>query len=233
MRVLVLDVGGSNVKLLATGQGEPRKFPSGPDFTPERLVVGVREHAAGWGYDVIALGLPGPVGPGGAIREPGNLGGGWVGYDFEAAFGVPVRVVNDAAMQALGGYRGGRMLFLGLGTGLGSALVADRVVVPLELGVLGRDRGRELGRRLGKKGLAEHGWEKWNQRVAAAVAVLKEAFGADEVLLGGGNAKKVDPVPDGCRVGGNDDAFAGGFRLWEQYEEPHDAPRSPTWRVVP
>ena len=232
MRVLVIDVGGSNVKLLVSGRQRPKKFPSGPDLTPRTLVAGVKDHAGGWAYDAVTLGLPGQVGPDGPTVEPGNLGDGWVGFDYADAFGAPVRVVNDAAMQALGGYTGGRMLFLGLGTGLGSAIVADRLVVPLELGTLGSSSGETLGDRLGKAGLAAHGVAAWNRTVAAVVAELKAAFAVDEVLLGGGNAELVDPVPAGCRVGGNADAFAGGFRLWEQAADPHHTPASPAWRVV-
>jgi predicted NBD/HSP70 family sugar kinase len=231
VRVLVIDLGGTNVKLLATGQPRPLKFPSGRELTPRGMVAGVKHNAGGWEYEAVALGYPGRVGPDGPADEPGNLGTGWVGFDFQREFGVPVRVVNDAAMQALGGYAGGRMLYLGLGTGLGSAIVADRLAVPLELGEIGRSRGKPLGKLLGRRGF-EADPEKWQKRVADAVDELKAALAADEVLLGGGNAKRVNPVPANCRVGGNRDAFAGGFRLWEQAADPHHTPASPAWRVV-
>jgi polyphosphate glucokinase len=233
VNILVIDVGGSHVKLLATGQREPRRFDSGPHLTPEQLVEHVHALTADWQFDAVSLGYPGSVGHTEPEEEPGNLGDGWVGFDFEAAFGKPVRVVNDAAMQALGGYDGGRMLFLGLGTGLGSALVTDRVVVPLELGRLryGSEPGN-LADRLGKRGLKRLGEGEWARLVAETAAWLREAFASDYVILGGGNAEKVPTLPEGIRRGGNEDAFTGGFRLWEERVEPHDCPPSTTWRVV-
>jgi polyphosphate glucokinase len=232
VNVLVIDVGGSHVKLLATGQPEPRRFDSGPDFTPAALVAKVKELTPDWRYEVVSLGYPGAVDADGPTAEPGNLSDGWLGFDFAAAFGRPVRVVNDAAMQALGAYDGGRMLFLGLGTGLGSALVIDRVVVPLELGCLPAAGGDTLADRLGKAGLERHGPAAWGKAVHAAVEALKRAFAADHVVLGGGNAERVDPLPAGTRRGGNEDAFAGGFRLWEDWVEPFDQALSAEWRVV-
>lgn len=232
MNVLVIDVGGSHVKLLATGQAGPRRFDSGTHLTPEALVERVKGLTADWRYDVVSLGYPGTVDPDGPTDEPGNLADGWVGFDFGAAFGRPVRVVNDAAMQALGAYDGGRMLFLGLGTGLGSALVADRVVIPLELGCLPYTDGETIADRLGKKGLKRHGADAWLRTVGEVVKALRRAFQADYVVLGGGNAEKVDPLPEGARRGGNEDAFAGGFRLWEERVEPHDNEPSDAWRVV-
>lgn len=232
MNVLVVDVGGSHVKLLATGQPEARRFDSSPELTPGKLVARSLEMTRDWPKDVVSLGLPAAVGPDGPEAEPGNLGEGWVGFDFEAAFGCPVRVANDAAMQALGAYDGGRMLFLGLGTGLGSALVTDRVVIPLELGDLPYGHAERLSDRVGKKGLEEHGEEAWQRDVREIVVMLKAAFLAEYVVLGGGNADRVDPLPEGARRGGNEDAFAGGFRLWEEWVEPHDRPPSTAWRVV-
>ncbi len=252
MKVLVIDIGGTHVKALVTDATEPRRFASGQHLTPDDLMTHVRDITRDWTYDVVSLGYPGPVGPDGPTDVAGNLGDGWVGYDFEAAFQRPVRIINDAVMQALGGYAGGRMLFLGLGTGLGSALVVDRVVVPLELGGLpygspdgspdharhgsGDDRDRAdatMADRLGKRGLEAHGDAAWLESVHHAIDVLRRALLADYVLLGGGNAARVQPLPDGVRRGGNDDAFTGGFRLWEERVEPHDGPPpSHVWRVV-
>jgi polyphosphate glucokinase len=232
MKVLVIDIGGSHVKLCVSGCASPATFDSGPDLTPQRLVEQVRKLSRDWKFDAISIGYPGRVGTKGPEAEPGNLGNGWVGFDFEKAFAKPVRVVNDAAMQALGGYDNGRMLFLGLGTGLGSALVAHRVVIPLELGNLNHKSGRPLWQRLGKDGLAELGNETWQRDVAMTTTMLREAMDADYVLLGGGNAELVDPLPPDVRRGGNDDAFAGGIRLWEEIVEPHDRRPSSAWRVV-
>jgi hypothetical protein len=241
MNVLVIDIGGSHVKMLATGQSEPVRFDSGKDLTPDDLMAQLRKLTADWKYDVVALGYPGPVGPRGPMVEAGNLGKGWVDYDFQRAFGRPVRVVNDAAMQALGAYAGGRMLFLGLGTGLGSALVSERVLVPLELGSLPyctRDREQEsarietIGERLSKQGRKQHGHTVWLRCVHTAIEMLRPVFRAHYIVLGGGNAAEVDPLPPNTRRGGNDDAFTGGFRLWEELVEPHDQPTSEVWRVA-
>lgn len=228
--MLVIDVGGSNVKLAAAGREGPVKVPTGRRFGPDDLVTGVRKAAAGWRYDVVSLGYPGLVGPDGPAEEPGNLGPGWVGFDFAAALGRPVRVANDAVLQALGAYAGGRMLFLGLGTGVGSALVAERVAVPLELGSLACGR-RVLADRLGKRALKRDGVAAWRRAVRAAASNLRHAFAVDYVVLGGGNADRVNPLPDGVRRGGNHDAVTGGFRLWEEVE-PHDRRPSPAWRIV-
>lgn len=232
MRVLVIDVGGSHVKLLATGVDEPRRFKSGDGLTPDRFVKEVRRVTATWEYDAVSIGYPGSVDAGGPAGEPGNLGCGWVGFDYERAFAKPVRIVNDAAMQALGAYDGGRMLFLGLGTGLGSSLVTERVIVPLELGCLPWGDGQTLFDLLGRDGLDRIGIDAWMRTLTAAIAALRESFMADYVVLGGGNAERVDPLPPGTRRGGNDDAFAGGFRLWEDVVEPHDRPPKAVWRVV-
>ena len=192
----------------------------------------VRKQTDGWIFDRISLGIPAVVGPLGPEEEPGNLGPGWVGCDFEAAFGCPVRIVNDAVLQALGGYVSGRMLFLGLGTGLGSALVTERVLIPMELGCLRYGPGETLANRLGKKGLDVHGPEAWRKAVAEVTADLRRAFRADEILLGGGHAELLDPLPVGCRRGGNRDAFTGGIRLWEEWIEQHGESLPPVWRVV-
>lgn len=233
MRILVIDIGGSNVKFLATGRSEARRFPSGEKLTPEELVKKIHEQTADWFYEVISLGLPGLVSKDGAAAEPGNLGEGWIGFDFNAAFGKPVKIINDAAMQALGAYDGGRMLFLGLGTGVGSTLIANRVIIPLELGELPYKPDGSLGDYLSKKGLREHGKEAWQRVVSEIVPILRGAFVADYVVLGGGNAAQVDPLPEGARRGGNEDAFTGGFRLWEtEVAHADHAPAPEIWRVV-
>lgn len=232
MNVLVVDIGGTRVKLLATGKDKARSFDSWPEMQPAQMVQKVRETAGGWAYDAVALGIPAVVGTAGPVAEPGNLGDGWVGFDYARAFGKPVRVANDAAMQALGAYDGGRMLFLGLGTGLGSALVAKNTVIPLELGRLRMGRRDQLGQRLGKAGLESMGAAAWVAAVTEAAEELRDALEADYVVLGGGNARHVDPLPDKCRRGGNEDAFAGGFRLWEEDIEHHDGPPPAMWRVV-
>ena len=212
--ILTVDIGGTKVKILATGQTEPRKAPSGKDFTPARLVETVRGLAHDWEYDAVSIGYPGLVGPHGPRSEPGNLGPGWVGFDFAAAFGKPVKMVNDAAMQALGSYEGGRMLFLGLGTGLGSALITGHVIVPLELGRLFFDGERTLGEVLGRRGLERLGKSDWRQALNRTVTSLMQAFMADYIVVGGGNAKNVKEPPPGTRLGHNLTAFRGGFRLW-------------------
>jgi hypothetical protein len=212
--ILVIDIGGTKVKVLATGQTEPRKAPSGKEFTPSRLVETARELAKDWEYDAISIGYPGLIGAQGPRSEPGNLGPGWVGFDFAAAFGKPVKMVNDAAMQALGSYEGGRMLFLGLGTGLGSALIAGNVIVPLEVGRLPYDGERTLSDVLGRRGMERNGKGEWRKAVTRAVTALMGAFVADYVVIGGGNAKQVKELPPGARLGHNLTAFRGGIRLW-------------------
>jgi polyphosphate glucokinase len=212
--VLVIDVGGSHVKVLATGETERRRAPSGPDLTPVEMVAAALESAGGWHWDVVAVGVPAPVHGGRVIAEPFNLGKGWVGFDFEAAFGVPTRVINDAAMQALGSYDGGTMLFLGLGTGLGSALVVDGIVEPMEVGHLPFKK-RTFEDYLGERGLTRLGRKRWQKLVGEAVAYLVEALEPDSVVLGGGNASKLGELPPNAQLGGNDNAFTGGFRLWQ------------------
>jgi polyphosphate glucokinase len=215
MNILVVDVGGTHVKLLATGRPERVKLDSGPTLTAEHMVAAVREATLGWGYDVVSIGYPGPVRDGRPAAEPKNLAPGWVGFDYERAFGRPVRIINDAAMQALGSYEGGRMLFLGLGTGLGSALVVDGLVQPLELAHLPYRRGLSFEDFVGVAGLERVGRRRWRAYVADVTERLAEAMQVDYVVLGGGNSKKLDALPRGARLGANANAFAGGFRLWE------------------
>jgi predicted NBD/HSP70 family sugar kinase len=217
MKVLVIDVGGSSIKLLATGQTEARKFPSGPMMTPDQMIHGVKQETADWQYDSISMGYPGPVINGHPAFEPANLAPGWVGFDFAAALGKPVRIINDAAMQALGSYDGGRMLFLGLGTGLGSALIVEKVVAPLELAHLPYRKGRTFEDYVGKRGLKHFGKRRWQRAVEDVVARLQSAFVTHNVVIGGGNAKKLKHLPPGARLGSNNNAFVGGFRLWEDY----------------
>jgi len=213
MNVLVVDVGGTNVKCLATGQAEPRRFPSGPTLTPEAMVSGVKKLAEDWKYDVVSIGYPGRVLHGRIVADPRNLAPGWVGFDFDAAFGCPVKVMNDAAMQALGSYQGGLLIFLGFGTGLGSALVADGVVVPTELAHLPYRKGTYEDY-VGLRGIKRLGKKKWRRHVAVIVERLVAALHPDDVVLGGGNTKKLKVLPPGSRAGHNVNAFAGGFRLW-------------------
>lgn len=214
MNILAVDIGGTKIKALATGQTEPRRTVSGRGLTPGRMVEIVRTLAEGWDFEAISIGYPGLVGPSGPRSEPGNLGPGWVGFDYAAAFDHPVKFANDAAMQALGSYEGGRMLFLGFGTGLGSALIAENVIVPLELGRLPYRRRETLGQALGRRGLKAMGKPAWKKVVAELASVLMGAFVADYVVLGGGNAKLLKEPPPGCRMGHNLTAFRGGFRLW-------------------
>jgi glucose-6-phosphate isomerase len=225
MNVLVVDVGGTNVKLLATGQAEPRKFPSGPTMTAAQMVAGVKELAGEWQYEALSIGYPGLVHEGRIIAEPRNLAPGWVGFDFPAAFGCPVKLINDAAMQALGSYKGGVLLFLGMGTGLGAALVTDGVVTPMELGQLSYKKGTYEDY-VGRRGLKRLGRKKWQKHVEEGVARLMAALHPDDVVLGGGNAEKLREIPPGCRVGDNANAFLGGFRLWN--EERTTEPSPPT-----
>lgn len=213
-RVLVVDIGGNNVKLLVTGQSEPRKFSSGPLLAPGDMMAGVQEFGSGWDYDVVSIGYPGPVLDGRPLREPVNLGRGWVSFDFEAAFGRPVRIVNDAAMQAMGSYRSGRMLFLGLGTGLGTTLVIEGIVHAMELGHLPYKRGT-FEDYVGVRGLDRNGKKQWRLDVADVVARLVDALQPTDLVLGGGNVKKLKELPANARLGDNANAFEGGFRLWE------------------
>lgn len=215
MKVLVIDIGGNNVKMLASGHKQPLKFPSGRSLTPERMVAGVKRLAANWQYDVISIGVPGPVLQGRLILDPNNLGPGWVGFDFSAAFGAPVKLVNDAALQALGSYRGGKMLFLGLGTGLGTALVIDGVAESRELARYPYRKGT-LEDYVGVHGMKRLGKKKWRKEVDKIATEFVRKIHVDDVVLGGGNVKKLKKLPEGCRAGENANAFIGGFRLWEE-----------------
>ena len=214
-KILVVDIGGTNVKMLASGQKEPRRFPSGPKLTAANMVKQVKEATKDWQYDRVTLGYPGPIINERPLREPHNLGPGWMGFNFSKAFGHPVRVINDASMQALGSYDGGRMLFLGLGTGLGSAMIVDGVLQPMELAHLLYRKGKTYEDYLGVRGLKRLGKKKWRRHVGAVVELLKEALDADYVVLGGGNSKKLKTIPPGARLGKNENAFLGGLRLWK------------------
>jgi polyphosphate glucokinase len=213
--VLVIDVGGTHVKLLATGQKQHTQFDSGPKFTCQALISQVKKLTKGWSYSRISLGYPGPVAHGRVVTEPHNLGPGWVRCDFAKAFGCPVKLINDAAMQALGSYRGGRMLFLGLGTGLGSALIFDGFLEPLELAHLPYKKGLTYEDYVGLRGLERLGKKKWRKEVADVTAQLKHAVEAEYVVFGGGNARLLKDLPKDTRLGDNNNSFVGGFRLWD------------------
>ena len=215
MNVLVVDVGGTHVKILATGQKQSREFPSGPTLSAKQMVGGVKKLAGNWKYDAVSIGYPGPVINNRPLTDPWNLGQGWAGFDFEAAFKCPVKVVNDAAMQALGSYKGGKMLFLGLGTGLGSAMIVDGIVEPMELGHLPY-KLHTFEDYVGTRGFARLGETKWRQAVADVVTRLIAALEPEDVVLGGGNVKQLKKLPPGCRAGDNANAFLGGFRLWQK-----------------
>jgi polyphosphate glucokinase len=215
MKILVIDIGGTNVKMLASGQDTPRKFPSGPEMTPERMVEGVLSATKDWEYDAITIGFPAPILCSQPMTEPVNLGPGWMGFDFGAAFRLPVKVINDAAIQALGSYQGGKMLFLGLGTGLGAAVIMDGVLEPLELGRF-HYKKHTLEYYVGNQALKRQGRKKWQRCVEDVVERLVAALKPDDIVLGGGNAKKLRPLPSGTRLGDNANAMLGGFRLWEE-----------------
>jgi len=211
--VLAVDVGGSHVKVLLNGEPERRRFASGPELTPEQTVEGVRELTADWAYETVSIGVPAIVRAHQVVREPVNLGTGWVGFDFGAVFGKPTRVVNDAAMQAIGSYAGGKMLFLGLGTGLGSTMVVDGTVLPMELGHL-PFRKATFEDYVGERGRQHHGAKRWRKAVLETIELLTAALEPEYVILGGGNADRLDELPENVRLGDNEDAFLGGFRLW-------------------
>jgi polyphosphate glucokinase len=232
MKVLVIDVGGTHVKIRVSGQDEVRKFVSGPSLTPDKMVAGVKELAKDWDYEVASLGYPGPVLSNRPIAEPHNLAAGWTGFDFEKAFGHPVKVINDAAMQALGSYKGGKMLFLGLGTGLGTTLIVDGIVEPMELGHLPY-RKRTYEDYVGQRGLERLGKKKWRKHVFDIVALLTAALEPGDVVLGGGNVANLVQLPPNCRAGDNANAFIGGFRLWEKADHSPAAATAPTDDVAP
>jgi len=221
MDVLVVDIGGTSAKLWHTAHEEHRKFPSGKELTPEKMVAETKELVRDWQWEVIALGLPSRVSAGRTVEDPQNLGPGWVGFNFSSAFDVPVRIMNDAALQALGSYDGGRMLFLGLGTAVGSTYIADHLILSLDLGRIhhGEDRLFEI---LGDKGYEKLGNKKWQAAIHEVVPMLKHAMMADYVVLGGGSVKKIDELPDGVRRGHNRTVVEGGRRLWEELPDPAD-----------
>ena len=225
-RILVIDIGGTHVKLMMS-RAKKRKFKSGPKLTPREMVKQIKVEIERWKYDAISIGFPSPVRDGRILYEPKHLGKGWVGFNFEKALGKPVRIVNDAALQALGSYHGGRMLFLGLGTGLGSTLVLRHMVFPLELGDLPYCDDRIIEDFLGKPGIAEFGEKEWERLVMGAVAQLKKSFIADYVVLGGGSSKKLSELPEGAEQGHNRNAYLGGVRLWQT--DP--ATRRPKWNI--
>lgn len=215
MKTLVIDIGGTNVKLLATGQHDAVKIPSGPDMTPRLMVREVLDATAGWGIQRISIGFPAPIRGGKPQHEPVHLAKGWVRFDFEKAFGVPVRLVNDAAMQALGSYDGGKMLFMGLGTGLGTALMLDGTLIPLELAHLPYHHGKTYEESVGDAEMKDIGKKKWRKRVLDIVDRFMAAFQVDYIVLGGGNSRHMHTLPKNVRLGANANAFVGGFRLWE------------------
>jgi polyphosphate glucokinase len=212
--ILVIDVGGTHIKVLATGRRNRVKIASGPDMTAAKMVKAVKEVVRDWNYDVVTIGYPGPVENNKPAHEPHNLGGGWRSFNFERAFRRPVRIINDAAMQALGAYNGGKMLFLGLGTGLGSALIVDDVLIPLELAHLPYRHGRSYEEYLGAAGLEQMGKKRWRQHVATVVELLRNGLVAHDVVIGGGNARLLRDLAPGVRRGSNADAFRGGYRVW-------------------
>ena len=228
MSVLVVDIGGTHVKVLSTGHKVHREFDSGPTLTPKQMVAGVKKLVADWKYEAISIGYPGPVLLNRPVSEPWNLGKGWAGFDFEAAFKCPVKVVNDAAMQALGSYKGGKMLFLGLGTGLGSAMVVDGIVESMELGHLPYKKAT-FEDYVGIRGVKKYGKKKWRRFVTDVVKRLVAALEPDDVVLGGGNVKKLKELPSGSRAGDNDNAFLGGFRVWDKTDQGN---RSKSKRTV-
>ena len=215
MNVLAVDVGGTHVKILVTGQEEKREFESGPTLAPAAMVERIKQLAADWKWDVVSIGYPGPVVNGRPVCEPHNLAPGWVGFDFAGAFGCPVKLINDAALQALGDYQGGKMLFLGLGTGLGSTMIVEGIIEPMELAHLPYRKGTYEDY-VGIRGLKRLGKKKWRKCVADVIERLKAALEPDEVVLGGGNVKKLKETPPGCRVAENSNAFLGGFKLWNE-----------------
>jgi len=226
-RILAIDVGGSNVKLMVSRR-EKRKFKSGPDLTPREMVTQMKPLLQDWSFDAISMGFPAPVRDGRIMSEPKHLGPGWTRFNYEKFLGKPIRIINDAAMQALGSFHGGRMLFLGLGTGLGSTLIWETNVLPLELGDLPYGNGDIIEDYLGKSGIKQLGEKRWKREVLRAVLSLKKSLIADYVVLGGGSAKKFDQLPNGIELGHNRNAFLGGVRLWQT--DPRT--RRAKWRIM-
>jgi polyphosphate glucokinase len=230
MKVLMIDIGGSNVKVMVRDNDEMRKFPSGRELTARQMVAGVKELTKDWTYDAISLGFPGLVENGELVREPLNLSGGWLHFDFAKAFARPVRIINDAALQALANYQGGRMLFVGFGTSVGAALIADDVIVPVELGLIPFSRRHTFMSRLTKEARRVNGHTRWQENVHAAVALLQDIFWPADTVIGGGNAKCLDPLPPKCRRTSNREAILGAIRLWEGADF-QAAPYGTTWRL--
>jgi polyphosphate glucokinase len=216
IKILVIDVGGTHVKMRVTGQREEREIPSGSAMTAAKMVRDVKKIVKDWECDVISIGYPGPVIHGRPVHEPHNLGGGWVGYDFSKAFGCPVKIVNDAAMQAIGSYKSGRMLFLGLGAGLGSAMIVDGILEPMELAHLPYKHGKTYEDYVGVRGFKRLGKKNWRRHVIDVVKRLKDALGAEYVVLGGGNSKNIKKLPPDTKLGNNQNAFIGGARMWKK-----------------
>ena len=214
--VLAIDIGGTHVKVRIPGEPEKREFDSGPTLTPQQMVEGVRKLTHGWRIDAISIGLPAPIRNNRPLKDPVNLGPGWTAFDYDADFGVPVKLINDAAMQAVGSYKAGRMLFLGLGTGLGSCLIIDHRVVPTELAHMPYRKGRTFEDYVGLRGLKRLGKKRWRKHVASVCEVLFNALLPDEIVIGGGNVKNLKELPPHCRAGDNANAFEGGFRLWQK-----------------
>ena len=229
MKVLMIDVGGTSVKLMASGHEGFRKMPSGRGLSAAKMVKGVLKATEDWEYEAVTLGFPGLVRDGRIARNPLNLSGGWMDFDFDKAFKRPVRIINDAAMQALARYESGRMLFVGLGTSVGAALIADDVVVPLEIGIMRLSKSESFMDRLSKEALNTRGKARWQKAVVRALAVLRDVFWPDHIALGGGNAKHLDPIPEGCERG-DQDAFRGALRLWPGADMLAEA-RATTWRI--
>jgi predicted NBD/HSP70 family sugar kinase len=229
MNILVIDVGGTHVKVWRTEEAEKTKFPSGKEMTPQALIEGVREATEGWPIERISIGYPGEIRNGRPVADPYNLAAGWTEVDFGHEFNCPVRMMNDACMQALGSYEGGKMLYMGLGTSLGTAFITEGVIVPLALGHMKLWEGETFEHYLSRAGLTLHGKKRWRQAVAEAAGMLKAAFFADYVVLGGGNADEMKELPEGCRRGGNHNAYFGGLRMWEDLQEA----AAPKLAVVP
>ncbi len=217
MRTLSVDIGGTHIKLLLEGEHERRAFPSGKEITPKGMMENIGAVSDGWSWDRVSIGLPAPIVDGKPILEPYNLGNGWVDFDYEAAFDCPTKLLNDAAMQALGSYEGGKMLFLGLGTGLGSAMVVEEnQILPMELGHMPYRKDRVFEDYLGEKYLEDKGHAKWKKHVFQAIEQLQNGLQPEYIVLGGGNTKHLKELPDGCRRGANKNAFLGGYRLWNK-----------------
>lgn len=231
MRVLMIDIGGSSVKCMNAREGEMRRVKSGPDMGPKKMADAICSETKDWDFDVVSIGYPGLVRDGKPAREPLNLGDGWLDYDFEKAFGRPVRLINDAAMQALGNYVQGRLLFLGFGTSIGACLVTDDVVVPIEIGLISVGADERVVDRVSKKALKKHGMNHWSRAVQETVDLLGDVFHPDEIVLGGGNAKRIRKLPGGCRLVDNASAYTGAERLWENSAMYAIADVS-TWKIV-